>query len=456
MKQRLYASLQKLYSEHNTPLLIECGQLLAPAFPRVAASFYAELMTDGEAREFLDNEQVDRQLKGSMAAWLTTLFVPLRSEELEGYAARQRQVGQVHARINIPLHLVNDGLRILKREMCREVISSPLPREQIADAVVLINDLVDFSGALINESYLVDMVDNERNAQSMRLHQVSHNLAIECERLRAHLFDWLRRTLTSLYQNETAQLCPGHQISHSDFGLWVYHKAELLFPDYEEVEKIEQQLERIDLALAQAIAARPEGIDGAFSQAVREMNEAVTQSAWLLSSLIDHALEMENVRDPMTRLLTRRYLPTVMQREIRLSLRHRRPFAAMMVDIDHFKQLNDTWGHATGDVVLSQFSELLLNHLRASDFIFRYGGEEFLVILSDCDGPAAFAIAEKLRQAIAAHPFRSHSQQPLQLTTSLGIALHDGHPDYLPLIARADAALYRAKEGGRNRVELES
>ncbi|HEC90051.1 MAG TPA: GGDEF domain-containing protein [Alphaproteobacteria bacterium] len=162
-------------------------------------------------------------------------------------------------------------------------------------------------------------------------------------------------------------------------------------------------------------------------------------------------MKMESGRDTLTRLFNRRFLPTVIQHETELSTKHETPFGILLFDIDHFKKVNDTYGHDAGDMVLRQFAEILARSVRANDYVFRFGGEEFLIVLGDVVEKEAFTIAENARKTVADAPFKIGSGKILDITTSVGIAIHDGHPDYNRTIKRADEALYSAKHGGRNR-----
>jgi diguanylate cyclase (GGDEF)-like protein len=128
-------------------------------------------------------------------------------------------------------------------------------------------------------------------------------------------------------------------------------------------------------------------------------------------------------------------------------------FSVLMVDIDHFKKVNDTYGHAMGDSVLQQVARLLSKTLRSGDAIVRYGGEEFLVILSEVSIAAATRVGERARQAIAENPITLGDKQ-IPITISVGVAERNGEEERDALIARADTALYRAKQNGRNRVEV--
>ncbi|MGM0693662.1 MAG: diguanylate cyclase [Pseudomonadota bacterium] len=124
----------------------------------------------------------------------------------------------------------------------------------------------------------------------------------------------------------------------------------------------------------------------------------------------------------------------------------------LMMDIDHFKGINDTHGHSVGDRVLADFARVLEGQTRTEDRVARYGGEEFVVLLVNTDGHQARQIAERIRQAVESHPFLGHEQQRVAVTTSIGVAPLGAEEAPQQALERADAALYRAKEAGRNRI----
>ncbi|WP_156475091.1 GGDEF domain-containing protein, partial [Acetobacter malorum] len=134
------------------------------------------------------------------------------------------------------------------------------------------------------------------------------------------------------------------------------------------------------------------------------------------------------------------------------ALRREAPFSILMIDVDHFKAINQTLGHVGGDAALQKVAEILLAASRASDFVFRYGGEEFLVALIETPASKALEAAERFRQAVEAGTVVSMEDKEVRVTISVGVATFDGYPDYKPLIEAADKALYAAKAAGRNRV----
>jgi two-component system, cell cycle response regulator len=156
--------------------------------------------------------------------------------------------------------------------------------------------------------------------------------------------------------------------------------------------------------------------------------------------------------DALTKLLNRHALGHTLARESAEARRYTRPLSCLMVDLDNFKTINDTYGHATGDLVLRQIAAVLREAVRGTDTVFRYGGEEFLVLLPETDLSGASALGEKIRAAAAARLF-GEGARPFDLTLSIGVASLSGDESGVDMIARADSALYRAKKRGRNRVE---
>jgi len=156
--------------------------------------------------------------------------------------------------------------------------------------------------------------------------------------------------------------------------------------------------------------------------------------------------------DPLTGAFNRRYLEAHVPKLFRRSHESNKPLSVLMVDIDHFKQVNDTHGHPAGDAVLQETVNRIMSSLRPFDLVTRMGGEEFAVIMPETDPVAAFSIAERLRERIAGLPIMLPSGKPIVITASIGIASL-GKADELPaVLKRADEALYVAKKSGRNRV----
>ncbi|MEJ5252152.1 MAG: GGDEF domain-containing protein [Chthonomonadetes bacterium] len=158
-------------------------------------------------------------------------------------------------------------------------------------------------------------------------------------------------------------------------------------------------------------------------------------------------LEHLSVTDALTQVGNHRAFQEHLHAQINLACRRGLSLCLMLIDVDRFKQLNDTYGHLQGDLVLREVARLITENVRAYDFVARYGGEEFAVILPDTDIETAMVVAERVRQIVEQHPFPKG-----RVTVSVGVAQWRAGVDPGKLIQEADDALYRAKRAGRNRV----
>jgi diguanylate cyclase (GGDEF)-like protein len=179
---------------------------------------------------------------------------------------------------------------------------------------------------------------------------------------------------------------------------------------------------------------------------------------WMLSDITERRLLMAEVEqlaitDPLTGLYNRRYFTERVQEEMERSRRLNHPLTVMMLDLDHFKRINDTYGHATGDEILILTAAVLEKSLRKIDFAARYGGEEFLVLLPETDLEESLVIGERLRIKVAEEPFET-SVGRIRITLSIGVASFTGNANLSveELISWADHEMYAAKHEGRNRV----
>ena len=157
--------------------------------------------------------------------------------------------------------------------------------------------------------------------------------------------------------------------------------------------------------------------------------------------------------DDLTGLYNDRHLHALLTYEMERAGRYAAPLSLVFIDLDHFKQVNDTWGHLIGSRILRETGQLIQQVIRRVDFAARYGGDEFVVILPSTSKAGALVLAEKLRQRIGEHPFCGDTGTPVRVTASFGVATfpEDGI-DKQQLINRADLAMYRAKDAGRNNV----
>jgi diguanylate cyclase (GGDEF)-like protein len=168
-----------------------------------------------------------------------------------------------------------------------------------------------------------------------------------------------------------------------------------------------------------------------------------------------HRLEFEATHDALTGLWNRRAMLECLQRELTRQRRNGHSIGLMMADLDHFKNINDTYGHTIGDQVLAEIAERVVSSLRVYDSAGRYGGEEFLIILPECNAQQTLSSAERLREVVGTGAVNSKAG-PIKVTVSIGLISTSGSAQQLDatmLLRLADEALYRAKARGRNRVE---
>ncbi len=185
-----------------------------------------------------------------------------------------------------------------------------------------------------------------------------------------------------------------------------------------------------------------------------EANEAKERAEVLENRT--RTLEEQSRRDGLTGLYNRRYLDLALAKEFDQATVHGWPLTIAFLDIDHFKMINDSFGHQAGDEVLVSMARILITHVRQTDVVARYGGEEFLLVLPGMGESTASKLMERLVGVIREHPYRLSNGQTIQITASVGVATHiRGCPSFQTceeLVQAADRAVYAAKHEGRDRV----
>jgi two-component system cell cycle response regulator len=187
---------------------------------------------------------------------------------------------------------------------------------------------------------------------------------------------------------------------------------------------------------------------------VETLELLVRQAASAVDNVLLHEeVKRQSITDGLTGVWNRRQFEMRSAEELRSAARFHDPFGVVMVDVDHFKIVNDSYGHQVGDAVLIELARRLTGAVREIDMVARYGGEEFCLLLPRADIVETYKVAERVWEAVQAEPFEVEGLH-LPITISAGVACHPGHGSTVrELVAAADLALYRAKQGGRNRVE---
>ncbi|MFM9870786.1 diguanylate cyclase [Achromobacter xylosoxidans] len=437
---------QAVYSSVDAYTRGQVAAVVSDSANELVDAFYSTLLADAEAGPRLSHEIVSTRLHKGMKGWLKGLLCVREQGDIAALMATQKKVGEVHARAHIPIHLVMAGARILKNEIAQRLRASDLDGMAASIATQYVCNLFDLAIEQMSRAFMRDINRGARNDEAYRLFALGQNISTERERQRAALLEWSQAVLIGLHYRAPEQVLP--RLAASEFGLWLQHKGGVLFESAPALGQIIEAVARLDdVVLPCLLQGSPESLP----DQVRELQELVARIKHLLNGLFDMVAEIESGSDPLTNVLNRRFLPSVIGREILIATREHSTFSVLLLDIDHFKAINDSHGHAGGDQVLRQFAEVVHQSCRSSDFVFRYGGEEFLVVLVDTAREAALAAAEKLGAEIRRHAFAIPEAGSLRITASIGVATFDGHPDYAYLIDRADKALYQAKQAGRDR-----
>ncbi len=245
-------------------------------------------------------------------------------------------------------------------------------------------------------------------------------------------------------------------------GLIEHYVKEYGFEDQFQLEPMLEEVGRLTEAVYPVFELKIESETGYLDMIETARKELIHLSSDFLSRLIeqDKRIEVLNERathDGLTKLTNYQRFQEVLDEEMYRAKRYKMPLTLLMADLDHFKKINDTFGHLAGDYILREVSNLLQKSMRKSDMVARYGGEEFAVLLPETPQEGAHILAERLRERLASMEF-TYGEQTIFVTMSIGIAAFSAKTDSsnADLVKKADRALYRAKESGRNKCCLHS
>ena len=272
---------------------------------------------------------------------------------------------------------------------------------------------------------------------------------IDLETHTLHLANLLQSTLDltkliELFSQETAQLLPHCGMLYSN----TQDNVEISVGEPAE-HRATYDLVLMELSLGRLSVSRQ---DPFIPSELRELESLICALIYPLRNALLYKRALATaLTDPVTGINNRAAMNANLEREINLAHRHGNPLSLIMLDIDLFKQINDSYGHLAGDVVLKSLAHCITECTRSSDIVFRYGGEEFAVLLSNTEAEGASLLAHRIRVAVEGITVQYESAE-IRLTVSVGVASLDRGDCPADLLEKADQALYQAKQEGRNRV----
>ena len=415
----------------------------------LADKFYTYMLRDDDASFFLSSKQVQDSLHASMSKWITDILTNT-GEHLSDLIRHQKKIGEIHARIGIPIDLVERGARRLKWHLYEEIAQASEDKALCYDAMRFTSISMDIAIEVMSKSYSQSHNIEAKNEESYRLFSILENSSIERERQNASLLNWENAFIFSVATGTPPSSL--QDLNDSDFALWFNHKGKSNFCNAKRINAISETITETDEYI-HSYHHTPQLQPQDYAPLLKTVRNKIHKINTLLGSLFDEVQKLESGKDALTLLLNRRFLPAILRHEISLAMHSDIPLSIAMIDIDNFKIFNDTYGHADGDNILKKIAEMLYESTRGSDYVFRLGGEEFLIVLIETSKNEAFSIIERLRKKIQDTPVHLHNHENVRVTVSAGIAVYNGHPDYECLIRVADNALYRAKANGKNRTE---
>ncbi|MCB5411234.1 GGDEF domain-containing protein [Pseudogemmobacter faecipullorum] len=443
-KELLSNEWARLQSTLTPPVRRSLSALVADKAPELVENFYSELGKDPDARDFLSQDLVADRLAGALRRWLTGLFPADAAPDFQQMAEVQLHVGAVHSRIGLPLKLVTRALRL----MIDGLIAAAAGRYSDADQSAMLRAAVatlSIAIDIMNTAYVEKSRQNDRSAEAFRLFSLGKNMSQEREAQRAAMAEWLQEAMYVIATGD--QLDRLSDMRSSEFGLWLSHRGDVIFEGTHEIERARRVMERIDAEILPAIRR-----GGDLRLLLQRLNDEAARIRALVAECFSAAARIEGGHDALTGVLSRRFMDTILTREVETARKRRHKFSVALVDIDHFKAVNDRYGHAVGDLALRHCVQVIAESARVGDFVFRYGGEEFLVTLAEMDLIEARSFGEQLLAALRNRPLHLEDGTSIIMTASIGVAEFSGEPDFLRLTEAADRALYEAKHLGRSQV----
>ncbi|MGD8784661.1 MAG: GGDEF domain-containing protein [Thioalkalispiraceae bacterium] len=412
--------------------------------------FYRELLSNKVFfKYFANEEQVKTLLAKQQENFLATL-----QESREDLIKRYYHVGKVHYQHDIPYEVFLSGTNLL-RDKFNETIDSRFGKTELS----LLNEaLFDFIAEAMAKGYMDIFIENEK-ADLEKILQMTRNVTFGTEkRLLVKHYHWMLDLLTAIDERDYSAI--------DDLVLQQNGEADTLYSYItEHLTDIEQTIQAEEIERIRfRIVANTENI---FFYLRREAYSEVLSLIINILEIYKLTLVLDNVisniivkkaesvinekvklseTDPLTNIMNRRKFEELLDSLLLRAQRAALPLTIMILDIDDFKQINDQFGHQSGDLVLVEMAELLSKSIRKDDHLLRYGGEEFVIISADSDLDGVRQMAEKIRKDVQQHKFNGIGE----ITVSIGLAELNKSDDSTSFFSRADQKLYEAKASGKN------
>lgn len=440
---------ESICSDYSAGILSDTFQFIQAHSEALVVEFYKNMMLEKEASYFLSDDIVQNRLTKTLNQWLIECFNAPFQRNFAELTEKQQTVGKVHARIGIPSWLIMRGVREIEKKVFSLQSEALQPESHAFSMTCYIFQVLGFSSEIMCRSYEVNVEKSNDIKHTYRLFSAMQDVAVQKDKQRGSLLDWENELMFKVFSDQQKFTHPA--LSKSEFGLWFIHKAAYAFTGSEQVDEIVARIYEVDQLNQTVLECEEKERTIQLIQNVRGKNREIQH---LIDQLFQVAEYIDSGNDALTQLLNRRYLDTIVSREINFSRKNRAPLSLLAIDADYFKRINDRHGHAAGDLALQFIGEVLLECVRGSDYAFRIGGEEFLLLLVDSNLSRAQEIAENIRRRVQETAIRTALGSSFNFTVSIGCSLYDGHPDYQRFLDAADAALYAAKNNGRNNVYL--
>ncbi len=413
---------------------------LLPYLDDAFGRFYKDFLSDSHFSVFFEGDEKESIIR-KQRKYIEDCF---KGEDLDKSC---RNLAELHYQIGVPYGDFSVGLDTL-----RDIFYGLVEEDSLKSSVVSFFEKIKNSAA--KRFFELTLIEDENNIEKLLSEKtLSYEFGEEFF-IRQHLL-WFKGLVNSI-KNEDISTYPDEDLGESGIKKWLgseNYENSLEKEEREFLLYLYKKVHRGSITLFYFLRHK------LYHQAL-ELYKEISKLSFILTDilvlLLSRVRSKESMKDPLTGLFTRRVLERVLESSIDTAIATEKSLCVVIADLDNFKSVNDNYGHLAGDLVLKGFSKILVENLRKSDFVFRYGGEEFLIVLPGATRDEAKAIMERIRERIECEVF-SFKGNKIQITASFGISCFDPKKyrrrvTKEELVEEADINLYEAKRLGKNMV----